>query len=341
MTALAQYQRLEAAGTWRPGPLAQRREVIVSFGDATLILSDPRSEVPLSHWSLPAVQRLNPGVMPALYSPGAATGEEELELSDPLMIEAIARVHHAIARARPHPGRLRGGVMLLTGLLVAGALIWWFPAALLDHAVRIAPPAQRAAIGDAVLRDMERLTGPACNRPAPAAVLGRLGPRLIGPGARLAILPEGLKGARALPGSLVVLGRGALTGDSNERDAALGHILAAATAAQVEDPLRPVLARAGTRAVLRLLTSGSLPDEAVRGYGEALLAAPEPLPDDDALLDRFARAGLPSEPYARDRDPSGESTLPLIEADPFRTREPPAAILSAEEWQVLKGICDQ
>lgn len=53
MTALEQYQRLEAAGTWRETRKAGLRDVIVSFGDATLILSDPRSETPLAHWSLP------------------------------------------------------------------------------------------------------------------------------------------------------------------------------------------------------------------------------------------------------------------------------------------------
>ena len=59
MTALNQYQRLEAAGIWRETPQAQARDVIVSFGDATLVLTDPRSEVPLAHWSLPAVTRFS------------------------------------------------------------------------------------------------------------------------------------------------------------------------------------------------------------------------------------------------------------------------------------------
>lgn len=65
MTALNQYERLEAFGVWRETPKAQLRDVVVSFGDATLILTDPRSNVPLTHWSLPAVTRLNPGAMPA------------------------------------------------------------------------------------------------------------------------------------------------------------------------------------------------------------------------------------------------------------------------------------
>lgn len=341
MTALSQYQRLEAAGTWRPGPLAQRREVIVSFGDATLVLSDPRSDVPLSHWSLPAVTRLNPGRLPALYAPDTGGEDEQLELSDALMIGAIDRIHHAIEQSRPHPGRLRGTGMVLIALAVIGAAIWWLPAALLDYAVRIAPPAQRAAIGAAVLSDMTRVTGAACNRPAPASVLGRLGPRLLGTGGRLVVLREPMAGARALPGSLVVVGSDLLTDGETARDAAMGHILAVSAAARTDDPLRPALQRAGYRAVLELLTSGTLPAATLHGYGERVLASPEPRADDDALLERFAQAGVPSEPYARALDPSGESTLPLIEADPFRTSLPEQPVLSASEWASLVTICDE
>ena len=80
MTALNQYQRLEAIGLWRENPQSEPRDVIVSFGDATLILTDPKSEIPVAHWSLPAVYRLNPGTHPARYSPDGADGDEELQV---------------------------------------------------------------------------------------------------------------------------------------------------------------------------------------------------------------------------------------------------------------------
>ena len=40
MTALTQFDRLEAPGVWRPAPGARLRDVVVAFGDATLILRD-------------------------------------------------------------------------------------------------------------------------------------------------------------------------------------------------------------------------------------------------------------------------------------------------------------
>ena len=69
MTVLKQYQRLETFGIWHASPKEQRRDVIVSLGDATLTISDGKMQA-LSHWSLPAILRLNPGERPACFGPG-------------------------------------------------------------------------------------------------------------------------------------------------------------------------------------------------------------------------------------------------------------------------------
>ena len=69
VTALTEFQRLEAQGSWRETPESRLREVIVSVGAATLTMMDPKSDRPLSHWSLPAVTRINPGQLPAIYTP--------------------------------------------------------------------------------------------------------------------------------------------------------------------------------------------------------------------------------------------------------------------------------
>ncbi|MGB8624390.1 MAG: hypothetical protein WCD16_16390, partial [Paracoccaceae bacterium] len=145
MTALSEFQRLECPGLWREGPEAQRRDVIVSFGDASLVISDTREQA-LTHWSLAAVERLNPGARPALYGPGAEDGEV-LEIEDEVMIGAIAKVIGAIERARPRQGRLRA-VLLGSGLaLVVGAMVFWMPGALRRHTVSVVPPTLRAEIG--------------------------------------------------------------------------------------------------------------------------------------------------------------------------------------------------
>ena len=338
MTALRQYQRLEAGGVWRETKAAKPRDVVVSFGDATLVLTDPRTDMPVAHWSLPAVTRLNPGQMPAIYAPGL-DDTEVLEIEDDLMISAIEKVHHVIEKHRPGSGKLRRGLMLVAALGMVVLGVTWVPSALVRHAADIAPPAQRAEIGRMILSEIERSTGGACSRPAGDMVRLKLAHRLIGPDAQIAVLPTTLRGALRLPGPLTVIGEDLVEGQATPEVAA-GHILSAQAAAVADDPLLQALRYAGPRATFHLLTKGNLPASALTGYGEALLAQPIPRPDDEALLGYFTRARLSSEPFARSLDPTGEATLGLIEADPYRTAEP-QPVLSVRDWAALQEICDQ
>lgn len=338
MTALDQYQRLEAAGIWRESAKAPLREVIVSFGAATLILSDPRSETPLAHWSLPAVMRLNPGTLPARYAPGPEDAEL-LEIEDDLMISAIEKVHRVIEANRPHRGRLRSVLTLGGAAAMILLALLWVPPALVRHAADVVPPAQRAEIGRLILTEIEKTTGSLCSRPAGDMVRHKLAERLIGPGADIAVLPGTLRDALRLPGPVTVMGQDLVKGRATPEVAA-GHILAAQAAATADDPLLDALRYAGPRATFHLLTKGSLPPQSLAGYAEQLLARAARRPEDETLLGYFARAGVSSEPYARALDPTGEATLGLIEADPFRTAEP-RPVLSSRDWVALQEICDQ
>lgn len=338
MTALTEFQRLEAQGSWRETPGARLREVVVSVGDATLILSDPKSDMPLSHWSLPAVTRLNPGRMPAIYSPASDETDETVEIDDKLMIEAIERVHRAIASRRAHPGRLRGGLTVVAVIAMLAAAAVWLPDAIIRHAARIAPPAQARQIGEAMLADIERSTGAVCTRASGQAVLDWLGPRLVGGNAEIRVVPGPLNGALRLPGDLYVLGGDLLQGSPGP-EAAAGHLVAARLATDPEIARRDALHHAGLRAVLRLMTLGTLPAAAMKGYGEELLSGPVPRPDNPALLSALKEAGFGSEPYARTLDPTGQSVMALIEGDPFRTEAAPKPLLTDEQWLALQQIC--
>ena len=337
MTALPQYERLEAPGIWRESPQAQRQEVIVSFGDATLVIADDRSVTALAHWSLPALVRRNPGKLPAIYAPSEEPGEE-LEIDDETMVEAIERVHSILESRRPHPGRLRGW---LTGGTLAGAgllAVFWLPGALIAQAARVAPQAKRVEIGHQVLAELTTLTGMPCSTGQGRRALKALSTRLSGP-EEIVVLPQALKGARRLPGKVVAIGRDTIAGPDTPEVAA-GHIIAAELASAGEDPLLSLLEWAGAGAAFRLLTTGDLPDSALRGYGQVLLANPPSMPNADALLSAFAQAGVSSTPYAYSLDPSGESVLSVIEADPFKGAPAPRPVLDDAQWIALREICD-
>ncbi|QCO57813.1 hypothetical protein EOK75_19250 (plasmid) [Pseudorhodobacter turbinis] len=338
MTALTKYQKLECSGLWRENAGGQRREVIANFGDTSLILSDPKQDMALAHWSLPAIKRLNPGEMPALFAPGPDEGET-LEVDDAEMIAALETVHAAIRAASPHPGRLRNSLLGVMAIGVLAVGVFWLPDALVQHTASFLPRPTRAEIGRAALADLTRLTGQPCKAKSGQAALTKLSGRLFGPdsGVEIVVVRTAVAQAQSLPGRLVVLSE-SLLAEHDGPEAAAGFALAARITAEMKDPMLPLLHHAGIGATFRLLTSGALPDDAIAGYAETLIEAPQAPPSDAILLARFEAAGLATTPYAHVRDPSGESTLHLIEADPF-SNVVPAAILPDGDWVSLQDIC--
>jgi len=337
MTALKEYDRLESTGIWRESPDAQRRDVIVSFGDATLIIRD-KTDTALAHWSLPAVERLNPGARPALFRPGPDAGEE-LEIEDPVVIDAMEKIRKTVAKRRPHRGRLR--LYIFGGLIASIAALgyFWLPGALVRHTVSVVPEAKRLALGTELLGHMTRLTGDACRAPLGTAALARLKARVLGDDLRKAyIVPSG-PAALYLPGGLVVMNR-TVVEDHDAPDVAAGYMLAAHEAAKLEDPVFALLNAAGGAATLHLLTTGQMEDEVLRDYAETLLGSTPPMPSHDLLIDRFATAKVAASPYAYAVDVTGETTLDLIEADPYSGTTPPS-LLSDGDWISLQDICTE
>lgn len=341
MTALTRYQRLECTGLWRLTAAAQLREVVVGLRHTTLVLSDPRNEMALSHWSLPSVERVNPGEMPAIFTPGRmedGTPSETVEIDDPDMIAALETVRTTLIRRRPHPGRVRGATVVLAVVFAALFGLFWLPEAMIRHTASVLPTATRVQIGKLVLADALRLTGSLCLEPLGKRGAAVLAQKLAGQGVgEIDVVRDGVAGAVALPGGIVLVS-GKLLEAAPDPEPVAGYVLAAMLRAELSDPVLPILRHAGLAATLRLLTTGHLTDSAVTGYAETLLAAePAALPD-DRLLERFRQIGLSSSPYARAVDPSGESTLGLIEADPFKGVSP-QPILPDNAWISLQGIC--
>ena len=339
MTALNAYQRLEATGLWRVTPDDQRREVVVSLGEATLTITD-NADRALAHWSIPAVARANPGQLPAIYHPDGDPGETlELPNNEHEMIDAIEKLRVAVERARPHPGRVRLMSFAAILLAVVALGLFWLPGALLDHAVTVVPQVKRQEIGAALLANIRRVAGRPCDEASALPALGRLSARLPSPDgpSRLIVLRGGVSDAAHLPGGILLLGR-ALFEDYEEPDVAAGYIVAEHLRTELEDPLHALLSHAGFFATVRLLTTGALTEAQLQAYTEQLLTEP-PVPlDDETLLAGFEAWSVRSTPYAYARDITGETTLGLIEADPFAQNAPDALIPDAD-WLRLQGIC--
>lgn len=333
-TAFEKYQRLEASALWRQSPEAQRREVIISIGDASLLISDLQDR-PLSHWSLAALERANPGKTPAIYNPGGDDSESlELAENETEMVEAIDTLRKALHRGKPRPGRLRWSILLGSVAALAAGLALWLPGALRSHVVGLVPELNRVVIGHDVIGHLERTTGSACRSVLGDQALKKLA-QAIGV-SEILVVPGGVKTTASLPGTALVVGHG-IVEDFEDPSAAIGFMVAEATYASESDPLERILDFGGVSESFRLLTSGQLGADTLSEYAEHLAITPTGKPTDAGLIEAFSRIGLSASPYAYALDISGETTLPLIEADAVITQNAP--ILTDGEWVALQDIC--
>lgn len=339
MTALHQYDRLESDGLWRADLDAQRRDVTVSFGNATLVIADGAGR-PLTHWSLPAIMRQNAGTRPAIFTPNE-DAHEILEIEDDLMIDAIEKVRQSLAKARPKRGKLRGLVSL--GLLAgcAALAVFWLPDALVTQTASVVPASKRAEIGATVLGQVQQLTGPRCRDANGIEALARLHTRVFGPDAqgRIVVLPQLDQGAVTMTGGIIALDRRIIE-NANDPAVPAGYLLAALTAKQGQDPLASILRAAGLRQTMGLLTSGDLPTDVLASYARTITDTDPVFASDDDLIVAFETAQIPTTPFAYARDGSGQRTVGLIAGDAFSERDEPE-ILSDSDWIRLQGICNK
>ena len=337
MTALTQYDRIEASALWRESAQDQRREVILSLGDATLIITD-RQERPLAHWSLAAVRRQNPGALPAIFSPDGDSDEIiELDASEQFMIDAIDKICAVIERRRPKPGRLR--TVSFVGVLSAVFLILllWMPFAVRDYTLRVLPAVTRAEIGVQIAKLMTPYTGAQCFSPIANPAQMVLQSRILDPSETIRVMPQGVQNVAALPGGIFLIDR-RLVEDFEDPDVVAGFLLAEKTRVSTIDPMQDVLSSAGILATFRLLTTGEIDDDALADYARERLSQAPDAPEADAVINAFLQRNISLLPYAEALDITGETTLHLIEADALRT-ETPRPSLSDTAWVSLQGIC--
>ena len=333
MTAIDKYLRLEALGLWREREAAPAREVVVSFGRSTLVLTD-LDDRPLGHWALAGIAVVGRDGDATVYAmtPG---GEETLTIRDPEMVAAIA----AVARpafgsvARPAPPRRRVPLGPLLGAAALIALGFALPRGIALGVARLMPPEQAAEYGDHMLIELIARQGPPCADAAGERALARLAERLD-PAAppRLRVMAIGVPVA-ALPGRTVVVDRDALLAAASPEEVAGWVALGLG-----RDP-RAALARdAGTLADLRYLVVGAFDEPALARAGRGALEAPTP-DESTAALARLGRAGIDAGDL---RARLGAAGL-LAETDsapgaPDRAATP---ALDPSDWRSLRAICGE
>lgn len=344
MTVLHQYSRLEAAGLWRSDPKAQARDVVVGLRKATIVLLDPKSEMPLTQWSLPAIHRLSQAEGRVTYTPHP-DGYETLEIDDAAMIAALDRVRAVLDRRRKKPGRLRSVAVAASLVLTLGAMAAWVPLRLFDFAAQRLPDAVRRDVSAMVLADMAVISGSPCARPSGLQAAQLLAQRLHfvpteppaqapTPPARIMVLRSGLALPIALPDGTVLLPY-PMVEAVDDPDSLAGLVLTARLASRTTDPMQSALRYAGILATFRLLSSGALPEGALQGYGLYLASQPAPPVDDRALSLAFAELQITAQPYAHFRQDQAIAAKPGLTS---QASIPP--VLDDAAFLAMQYICD-
>ena len=339
MTALDKYQRIEALGLWRNDNASQRKDVLISIGETTLLISDMQ-ERPLAHWSLAAIERANQGNYPAIYHPDGDKEESlELNYSEKEMIDAIEQLRTVIARRRPHPGRLRAGIFLGIFTIVFLTVVFWMPQAIRNYTAEILPEVKRLEIGTKLFNQMKRVTGPACEADFAKTSLKMLSDRLFDVKTEIFIVPDGIKTTINLPGN-IFLANSNLVEDFEDPDVLAGYLVVEKLRSKNFDPIKEMLQNIGLISTFRLLTTGMINDETLIDYADYLVTKPQETVQSSEIIEAFRNSELSLAPFAKAIDITGEQSLGLLEAEEIRASTVRTSLPDAN-WVSIQNICNK
>lgn len=339
MTALEQYERLEAIGIWRDRDGNPGREVVVKFGKSTLVL-EAQADEPLTHWSLPALRIRGRSGSDVVYAPDGES-RETLTISDGEMHAALARVIAPAAKAQPAQRRprsvLKAGLFLVAVLCL---LVVFLPSLLGWAAPSLIAPERARLLAANMIPLIEERTGPTCASAGGDAALDRLARRLSPAGPPdirvmdLADIPF-----LALPGRTVLISRH-LAERSRSPEEFAGWAALGLRMSEEQTALRHVFQAAGHRDSLTFLMQGTVTEETLDGAVNRLLIEgdvrkPLPVPETTLIL---ADAAISPEPLLegirRESLSDGPLTIP-----PSEGSDGGPLVLSVVDWSAVRSIC--
>ena len=309
------------------------KPVVAKLGKTTLILLEPDGS-PIAHWTLTAVRRINPGSLPAKFAP-FGDGKEFVTVDDEFMVQVLDDVQTALRSVPVNPKRSRRWKTLLAAA-AALAVVVSAPEILIRQATALAQKSHRAEIGEMLLAEHVKNSGPPCRSRYGASALERLEKRLFGKNEnRLRIVPGGSVEIAALPGDIVVA-RISLLQDRLGPEVFGGYILREQSRAQATDPLYEYFSIAGVIEAFKFLVFREIDADLVRSStSDYMERTPDPVDIED-LVSSFERAGISVRSFVQAATESGEEAVDLSRIGPA----PPArAVLDDAAWLHLQNIC--
>ncbi|WP_420861421.1 M48 family metallopeptidase [Algirhabdus cladophorae] len=365
----------DAPATFFDGETALKQDVVLTVRGQDLEISDVDGGL-IEAWPLTKLRRVrDTGTRRAtvLY---LLNDDREARLSLPRIEDVVAlKTHARQLDARPSAWPQFRKIALWTGAAVAAVVLMIFVIipSLSNQLAATIPPAREEAIGKTVLAQIERFWSTdveggdwTCETPDGQAALETMTQRMLGSfeipyDLKVAVVKHDMINAFALPGGHVVIMSGLLDkADAAEEVAGvlaheLGHVAN-------RDPMRLALRAAGSAGILSLVLGDATGGAAIAIMADQLVSAShtrDAEADADVFaLERMSEANISPEAFAgffdKLRAEYGDTpkALALFASHPDLAGRADAArlqmrldqrfdkVLSATEWQALKGICD-
>jgi Zn-dependent protease with chaperone function len=373
MTALAKYALLEAEARYFDGESAHPQQVILSFGERSLVIM-AQDDTPIAHWPLASLRALGQRKDSAAQLVPQRDADERLVLKDREMLAAIAKVCPDLYHRPVDRRRVRGAVIWACGAVASLCLIVFVVVpALAEQLSRMIPPDREQQLGDAVVDQLQTVLEymggdrpEMCETPSGVAALERLAARLDANAGlpyklRIGVIDHGMVNAMAVPGGRILLFRGLLEASDNPEEVAgvlaheIGHVV-------YHDPTELALRAAGTAGIMGLLLGDVFGGGIVVVASDAILNASyqreAETRADETAYGLLANAKLPTAPFAgffakmKKKHGESEGIMELISSHPGlggRAIRAAAAdqigdavydpALSDQDWIALRGIC--
>jgi Zn-dependent protease with chaperone function len=373
MTALARYAKLEAEARYFDGESAQPRDVILSFGERSLVIMG-LNDTPIAHWPLASLRALGQRKDSAVQLAPHRDSDERLVLQDRQMLDAICKVCPDLYHRPVDRKGVRRAVLWACGAVASLALIVFVVVpALAGQLARMIPPDRERQLGDAVVDQLQTVLSlmggdrpEICDTRSGVEALERLAARLD-PHAglpyplRVGVIDHGMINAMAVPGGRILIFRGLLEAAANPEEVAgvlaheIGHVV-------YRDPTQQALRAAGTAGILGLLLGDVFGASIVVIATDAVLNASyqrdAETRADEVAYKILSDAELPSGPFAgffnkmKQKYGDNEGLMKLIASHPgLEGRAARAAAadrigdgpyepaLDDQDWIALRGIC--
>ncbi|MEM8790362.1 MAG: M48 family metallopeptidase [Pseudomonadota bacterium] len=373
MTALEKYARLEAQGRYFDGKSAESRQVVLSFGERTLVILSFNEEVN-DHWPLASLHGEMASDRETLQLMPHPGSDERIVLKDKQMIAAIKAVCPGLLKLK-RDGRKIGKALFWGGGAIGAvaAMIFVIVPALAEQLAYIIPPEREQQMGDAVAKQVlllfssNREEQAFCSGEEGLAALAKMQDRIAGDlnlpyPLRVDVVDHQLVNAMAMPGGRIILMRGLIDEAETPEEVAgvfaheIGHVIH-------RDPTVGVLRAAGTAGIFGLMLGDVFGASIVVAMTEAVVNASYQREAeqraDETAYELMTKAGLPTDDFAgffvRLAEKHGDvgGVLEYLASHPnLRGRAERAGaadqigdeefdpVLSDRDWVALREICN-